>query len=137
MTGNVGYTLHFISHHRVEPGLIKVSNKCVSYVHTTAMTLLGHAAKKVKTSETTDRYFNLRKTTCQNTRRLVQAMCSTNMGFERRCGQEISLVSKTSLWGPSLIFNGYRGVCPGVSRPERGVSYSLSSSGEVKNDCPL
>ena len=69
------------------------------------MTFLGHVAKEVKTSETNDKYFNLRtnmseyKKTGYRNPYSDQAMGSTNMGFESRYGQEISLVSKTSSGG--------------------------------------
>ena len=41
----------------------------VPYVHTSAMTLLGHVGKEVKTPETSDKYFNLRKRIRQSKRR--------------------------------------------------------------------
>jgi len=62
------------------------------------MTFLRYVAKEVKTSETSDKYFNLTKRIRQEHKKTGysgHAMGSTNMGFESRYGQEISLVSKT------------------------------------------
>jgi len=58
----------------------------VSYVHTSAMTFLGYVAKEVKKSETSEKYFNLRKRICQSTRRPGTVVRIVTMPYARRTG---------------------------------------------------
>ena len=65
-------------------GSHKVNNKCVSYVHTSEMTFLGHVTKEVKTSETSDKYFNLKKRISQSTRKLGTVVRIVTRPWARR-----------------------------------------------------
>lgn len=65
-------------------GSHKVNNKCVSYIHTSAMAFLGHVAKEVKTSETSDTRFHLRKRICQSTRKLGTVVRIVTRPWARR-----------------------------------------------------